>query len=671
MADREALMAEIQRRGMKTRKQQIQEELQRRGVSAPSQEQSAPEGNFWKESLEDAMIGGKNTVGSLAGGLTQILRDYSSIGPLLNSAFASQGIRPENFEQRALQRNAETAQARERSPWATFGGEMVGGAAVPIPGFAQGKTAANVWQSLGRSAGSNAAQGSIASGLNYVPEGESRTENAGWGLIASALLGPAFTGLGHSKDLINKIRPSALFDNGISEEALRANLRAAEGTETGLGNIVESPFLQAMQDDILAKLPLSGTQKTQARTGQQVRRKGNELYEDLIAGESLAGGTPGEAVQQELKDAYGSVRATKKGKYDKVNEKADELSTVETGENAAEVAAAKLAEGTATSKLANEFDPAVKADLEEYAKTEAQTLKQADLFRGRLGAKAKKYGIAGDDYVAGIYTAMKRGTEKDIEAAIDKSGSDELKGLRDEAHKYYKENFAPFKKKIFNKYINNDEANPDNLIKSFFRLGKDDNAYLAQRFTENLAHSPNFQGGMASVRKGLYQDALGKNGLVNPNKLAARFQGTGDNLMRQALKGLSNPEEIAQRMGDYQNLVRMNQKSIAPMYSPVNGYKATSVIPLATTVGGATAGFGMGGPLGALGGALLGSGLGVGQFANKALTSEAGRKNFVEKMIRNRTSEQNFNDEFSRALSSMLSKSAGAKTGKSKKEENK
>lgn len=685
MPTRQELEAELARRGVKVpnsspnySRSELEAELSRRGVAIPSQKTSPNQdlgigSGDWSnitDTLSDFGTGAKTSVGSIAGGLNQVLMDYSSLGPLLQNLYGKAGLQKSDFEAANSQRQAEVAGARTRSPVATFLGELGGGAAVPLPGVSAARGARTLGQGIKQAIAPSAAMGGIYSGLNYVPEGESRTGNTAMGLLAGGLLGPAVGAASRGSDVWKQLHPFnvAARNTSISTEDLLKNAEAARGTNTPLGRIINSQFLNSLQENILTKLPFSGAAKNENLVGEQLESLGERLYSDLSKGRSELGKTADEAVLNELRGAYRGVSDEKKRLYGLLNEEAGNLGLRESGANVSRISKEILDEASSSPRLSSQLPGDVRRELEVFSSPSSATLREADLFRGHLGEKAKKYGREGEDYLKGIYSALRSGTESDIEEAINASGSTKLKGLRDDAVKYYRENVAPFKQREFSKYLNDPNVNPDKLIRKFFKPGPLDEAEMASRLLNNLQRSPSFPAATAAIREGYYAPALNSEGRVSPSSLATMFRKTGPNTQQQLLRGAENSPELMNRMANYERLVGLNPRALMAGYNPKTGYALADIIPYASTVGGSAVGHSMGGPLGALLGGVVGSGAWGPRQISNFLTSPEFREDMVKRILESRKPQSGRDDLMAQALSSYFSKAAGAKTGKDKGE---
>ena len=121
----------------------------------------------------------------------------------------------------------------------------------------------------------------------------------------------------------NALRPSNLFRGTLSPEELQANLKSAEGTNTGLGSVIGSPTLKRVQENILPQVPFSGAYTAMQNTAKQLTEKGENLMGKIE--ENLPPGDRTKILQNAIKDAAQQARKDKKADYKKVDKIADEI----------------------------------------------------------------------------------------------------------------------------------------------------------------------------------------------------------------------------------------------------------------------------------------------------------------------------------------------------------
>src|SRR6185312_13815525 len=92
--------------------------------------------------------------------------------------------------------------------------------------------------------------------------------------LASGAIAPTLEGV------VNALRPSSLLRGNLSPEQLAKNLDVTQGTETGLGRVIESPTLNRVYENVLPHVIGSGAEDTMQRTANDIIGKGNNLLEE-------------------------------------------------------------------------------------------------------------------------------------------------------------------------------------------------------------------------------------------------------------------------------------------------------------------------------------------------------------------------------------------------------
>jgi hypothetical protein len=126
-----------------------------------------------------------------------------------------------------------------------------------------------------------------AGGAFGLTQGQPGQEN-GFGLLpqgktGSALEGALINALTHGgANALEAMRPSNLLRGNLSPEELSRNSLITHGTETGLGDVIQSPYLKRMLENTLTRLPFSGANESLARTGQNVVSRGENILSNML-----------------------------------------------------------------------------------------------------------------------------------------------------------------------------------------------------------------------------------------------------------------------------------------------------------------------------------------------------------------------------------------------------
>lgn len=142
--------------------------------------------------------------------------------------------------------------------------------------------------------------------------------------LSGSLLGAATNaGTGLAGRAISSIMPSNLIKNmvGVSPETLKKNVDIAGNTNTGLGDIVGSPFLKRTYENLLSKNPFSGADSKMAATASAITDKSNDIVNGYLGNTAPheVEDKIGEALTQAAKDQD----ATKRALYKKAEDLAD------------------------------------------------------------------------------------------------------------------------------------------------------------------------------------------------------------------------------------------------------------------------------------------------------------------------------------------------------------
>lgn len=152
-------------------------------------------------------------------------------------------------------------------------GELLG---VGASGLARG--AAN----LSGAVGENAAIGAGMSAADQDMEGSIGRRTAE-GAVGGGLLGAAAHGIGAG---LNALRPSKLFRGRSTPEELQEKLRLTQGTDTGLGDVLQNPWLKKQFENTLTSIPGTGANEALHDIGNQVVSRGEGLMGRLLGGKN-------------------------------------------------------------------------------------------------------------------------------------------------------------------------------------------------------------------------------------------------------------------------------------------------------------------------------------------------------------------------------------------------
>lgn len=474
--------------------------------------------------------------------------------------------------------------------------------------------------------------GALAEGLlnSSIPGaiGKNAIASAGYGALMnpdsrgqSAAIEGALGGAGGAVgSALSKLAPSNLLKTNISPEKLAENLDVARGTNTGLGDVIGSPFLKRQYENVLPKILGSGAENTLQGTAAQVTNRGNDLLNQMLGGNSPTG--VGQALQDALKAAQKEAQQMKTTVYNSSNKLADQMGVKIGRENFAKQALDTI---TDIKKSPNELAPELQQNLikslKRYSNPENNNnLKLTNIFRGKLGDKASAAYREGNSYEGRLYDNLKNALSDDIEKAIPKDAANPLRQKYDAAQQFYREKIVPFEDPAITKFTR-EGGDPDLLLSSFVKTGTQDRGNLLSKLSENL---PEHLKGLLPY--GFFSKAI-ENGELNPLKLRTLYKSLGPT-QKEAL--FSQPE-LAKSMSDYSKLVGMNTEPLTQMFNAKTGQRNLDTLPWLVT---SSLGAGFLGGLPALGGMA-----GLSRVLTKGLTSEGTREKFVQKMLGKQTPE--------------------------------
>lgn len=543
--------------------------------------------------------------------------------------------------------NIDEAFAGIASPNKSIGGEILKGMGKYAPYAAFGGASLVGQAAAGAAAGAaltNPNEKGILSMLGLLPEG--RTGGAIEGALTNTLTHGALKGL-------EAMRQSKMFRGKLSAEELRRNLSIAKGTETGLGDVIESPFLKKKLENTLTAFPFSGANESLQRTGKKVVDKGKNILERLL-GDKSPENVPSDISDELIKQFQKNVKI-KNNLYDAADKIASE-SNLKIEFPRFSSHAKKTSEAIEEMNLLKS-EPDIKKIYEKIQKFKnpskeikvessildvngkpihkestfkSPSLKEANILAGKLGEysrEASKSPLISERNTAKVYGNLSRKLKKDIRTSIDKSGNDKLKSAFESAEKEYSENFSPFLEKDIHRYISGN-ADPETIVQKFIKTSPtQDLANQLGKLAEKMPPQSRDHLAYAYLSR-----ALDNEGNLNPLKMATAIKKLGKN----QLKTLVPDVKLRKELLDYSKFARMNQESLSLMANPKTGQRNQDILTsgLLTLLG-----LGTGGAIGTI--AAPAAGIMIGKLGTKALTSEKVRNSLVREMLKNRNKFSN------------------------------
>lgn len=449
----------------------------------------------------------------------------------------------------------------------------------------------------------------------FMPEGQSRALNtakyAGIGAalpLAPEVLVPGEHNLLNPTNLLSRVLKSPL-----SEKELMRNLEVAKGTETGLGEIIESPTAKRIQENIISKIPFTGGNETMKRTAGEIMKRG----EDLVS-RHLGNTAPGE-VSEKLGESLAAASKAETKVKNELYAEPDKIAG-EIGLQLQLPEFSNLLQQHGEDILASnifQFEPKIKSFVTALIRgNNAKTLplKEANIMAGKLNQMGRGFGVSASiaDRNAGrILGELGSTLKNDIKTEIEASGHEPLIEAFNKAEKNYKENYSDFLEKDVLNFTHGNKL-PEDLIATFLKNSKtSDKSGQLEKLLKVL---PEEHHGL--VRYGYLSRAMeGAEDMrvVNPNKLSTLWRNLGENQKKALFPSAAERRE----MDNYSMLVGKNQKAVHLMFNPMTGQVNSDLITALMLAN----------PITSLKEIVLG------RMGNKLLTGEQPREAIVKKLI--------------------------------------
>ena len=610
----------------------------------------------------------KPTSGIDEGALQQSLKGFSNVGKDAFSKFESfsgglpvKPPAPSNFVAGAGQSVQNV-------------GNLLSGGAIPMADQAKWESALGInnpnaadrlaqgiggYLPFGLAGGAGLLGQTLAGGAYGLSQGRPGQENL-MGLLPEGKVGAAIEGAGLNAlaggvaKAFEATRPSNLLRGNLPDEELIANAKAAEGTTTGLGDVIGSPFLKRQYENVISKLPFSGANAKLQQAAQAVESKGNAILNTMLGKNNPD--TVNEQLSGALMNEYKKHQAVKNIFYDKANKIADESGFALDSSNFAKTASKFSKAIEDTTFLKHEPDMAsIYNKLQNYKRSPTEItetkgnilgpdgipiitdrnvkttrLQEANLLKSRLETKSRSLKASPEEEnrsLGEVFGQLALSLRGDIAKSIKNTGNPALKKEYFVAERNYAQNFSPFLDKDIYKFIGGKNTDSDTLVSTFLSQSKtSDRANLLSKFMNKLPENEKNLVGFSYLSR-----AVDKEGNLNPGKLNTLI----DKLGKNQFKALIPDPVMRKSLMDYSRLYKMNTKAVNLMQNPATGQQNLDILPAALTHSGAAM---MGGAVGGLPGAL--AGLVVPGLMSKPLvnmlTSGKTRENLIKAMLANK-----------------------------------
>jgi len=419
--------------------------------------------------------------------------------------------------------------------------------------------------------------------------------------------------------------------DNLTLSELADNMRAAQGTETPLGDVLRSPKLKKKFENELATEADWEVEQTYRRINQQIQDKADSLLNERLGANAPSGDT-NLIVKDMLTKAYDDHTTIKNNLYNDVNDTAlaekfdlqlPKFNKVIDNDVQALAQSPML---LADKELMGAFNDLIGVSGKK------PTIKGAKIFASKFSteAEALKNPDPTSRALKSLYTRVANALREDVKEQIASKGSKTLQHEFNIAESYYKNDFVQFLDKELYKLL--DEGKDAQAIVSEIIQpgGAKDKYSLIKKVQDVLPNNQKNLLGYSYLR-----GAIDKDGVLHPGK------------MKQLIKKLGNRQFEAlfpeatdrQALLDFSKLHDMNTEAASFLANPKTGARNTNAINkfrkylIDAGIGGA-AGVGAFGTLGAFLGvpvALLAKNA-TNKYLAKILTEEGFREKVVKKI---------------------------------------
>jgi len=451
------------------------------------------------------------------------------------------------------------------------------------------------------------------------------------------------TGLAGGKKLIPSSQSTKIAEynkNNMSLSELADNMRAAEGTETPLGNVLKDPKLKKQFENELASDMPYEVQQTYMRINDQIQNKAETLLNERL-GKDAPSGDPNFFVKDLMDKAYKDNRAVKNNLYNAADKMAEaEGFTLELPdfENFAKANAKTIQDSPllqSNAKFRSQFNKLAKLGETEKVMGDAYLNSQAIMSKPKVkppsdrdaniiandlwdtGQQMLRSPGAVDRAQGGLYKDLATKLRENVQKSIAEKGSPQLKSEYDTAKQYYKDEFVQFLDKDLYKLLG-DGKDPQAIVREIIKPSKQhDNYTLIEKVQKTLPENQKNLLGYSYLR-----GAVDKSNVLQP----ATMHNLINSLGKRQFETLFPDAAVRQSLLDFGRLRNMNSEAQTFLLNPKTGARNVKTLSdfyssLKKSVPGAI-GAGLGAAVGGTAGATLGGFLGVGVAALKKTASD-------------------------------------------------
>jgi len=378
------------------------------------------------------------------------------------------------------------------------------------------------------------------------------------------------------------------FSGKTNAAELAENMRIAEGKDVPLGEIIGSPTLKKVQENILDPSFGSGVDARNAALVNQLRQQGESLLEGRMV--QAPSGLEAQNFKSMLKRTFDEQKARKKELYQPVDQIASETGlqiNLDDTKNYARSVAGQLKDmplissdprirgtisrligiedatkpTTRTSPILDEFGREITEEIPP--KESIVDVKMAAEELGDNGDTLLGNPNAIDQSVGAIYKTLSKKLRDDLKSSVREHNVRELTQALSVADQNFAENFAPFRDKEVWKLL--DEAkSSDAIARHIIQPGREDKFSFLKKVQDLVPEQNKLDLGYAYL-SGAYDKA----GNLNLKELSTRI----DKLNKKQFETLFPGFQTREQLQDYVKLRKMSGEALDAMFNPKTGQR--------------------------------------------------------------------------------------------------
>jgi hypothetical protein len=218
-----------------------------------------------------------------------------------------------------------------------------------------------------------------------------------------------------------------------------------------------------------------------------------------------------------------------------------------------------------------------------FTSVKLPTYKEANILSRKLLDLSEKYSNStnvSERNLTGVFKQLGNTLKSDVKNSVENSNNKELSNLFGTAEKNYAKEYSPLLDKDIHKFANGRNVDPDTIIQSFIKTGKQtDRSTLLGKLVNLLPDSKKNLLGYGYLSR-----ALDKNGNLDPVQFSNLLG--KNNLGQRQLETLFPKKEMREKIKNYSDLVHMNKEAFDLMRNPKTGARLGDFIPSSAAVGG-------------------------------------------------------------------------------------